>query len=281
MQMHHFSYGALTPILAYLTSYVGCLLGLLATTRWRAVSGAARLGWLAVAAVAIGGDGIWVMHFVAMLGFSVSGAPIEYDVRVTLLSALVAVLAVGAGLVIAGTNPRSLGRLLVGGVLAGGAIAAMHYGGMSGMVMGARITYNLPLLVLSVLIAVVAATLALWFTLVARGRLAPALIALLMAAAVTGMHYTGMAAMRLDGSMPVHFDGDDATAGMFIAPMVVSVSLVMVVVLIVVLFSGSADDWARDAEFERRLDRWRLAEEVGYPAPGVPTPGADVPRRRR
>jgi NO-binding membrane sensor protein with MHYT domain len=277
MQMHHFSYGALTPVLAYLTSYVGCLLGLLATTRWRALRGPARFSWLAVAAVAIGGDGIWVMHFVAMLGFSVTGVPIRYNVPVTLVSAMVAIMAVGAGLVIAGTNPRSLGRLVLGGVLAGGAIAAMHYQGMSGMVMGAKVTYNPPLLVLSVLIAVVAATLALWFTLVARGRLAPALIALLMAAAVTGMHYTGMAAMRLDGSMPVHFTGDDASAGMFIAPLVVSVSLVMVVVLIVVMFAGSAEDWARDAEFERRLDRWRLAEEVGYPS----RPDATAPRPRR
>jgi NO-binding membrane sensor protein with MHYT domain len=276
MQMHHFSYGALTPVLAYLTSYVGCLLGLLATSRWRALRGAARFSWLAVAAVAIGGDGIWVMHFVAMLGFSVTGAPIRYNVPLTLLSALVAILAVGAGLAIAGTDRRGFGRLLTGGVLAGGAVASMHYAGMSGMVMGARVTYNLPLLVLSVLIAVVAATAALWFTMVARGRLAPALIALLMAAAVTGMHYTGMAAMRVDGAMPVQFTTDDASAGMFIAPLVVSVSLVMVVVLIVVLFAGSADDWAKDAEFERRLDRWRLEEEIGragFPAPGVPRPG--------
>lgn len=270
MQMHHFSYGALTPVLAYLTSYIGCLLGLLAATRWRAMTGPARYTWLVVAAVAIGGDGIWVMHFVAMLGFSVTGEPIRYDVRLTLLSALVAILAVGAGLVIAGNNPRGYGRILVGGVLAGGAIASMHYVGMGGMVMGAKISYNLPLLVLSILIAVVAASLALWFSLIVRGRLAPALIALLMAAAVTGMHYCGMAAMRLNGTMPVHFDGDDATAGVFIAPMTVAVSLVMVVVLIVVLFAGSAEDWARDAEFERRLDGWRLDENGLAPRP---TPG--------
>jgi NO-binding membrane sensor protein with MHYT domain len=261
MQMHHFSYGALTPVLAYLTSYVGCLLGLLATSRWRALSGPARFSWLAVAAVAIGGDGIWVMHFVAMLGFTVTGAPIRYNVPLTLLSALVAILAVGAGLAIAGTDPRHLSRLLTGGVLAGGAVASMHYVGMGGMVMGVKIRYNLPLLALSVLIAVVAATAALWFTMVARGRVAPALIALLMAAAVTGMHYTGMAAMRLDGAVPVQLAHDDASAGMFIAPLVVSVSLVMVVVLIVVMFAGSAEDWARDAEFERRLDQWRFEEE--------------------
>ena len=51
--------------------------------------------WLSLAAVAIGGTGIWTMHFVAMLGFSVVGTPIRYDVGLTAASALIAV--VGGG----------------------------------------------------------------------------------------------------------------------------------------------------------------------------------------
>src|SRR5690242_10268911 len=101
-QIDHFSYGVLTPAIAYIMSVIGCLLGLLCARRARGGHGDPwdRLQWLGTAAVAIGGTGIWVMHFVAMLGFSISGAPIRYDVPLTLASAVLAVVVVGAGLVI-------------------------------------------------------------------------------------------------------------------------------------------------------------------------------------
>src|ERR1700758_3412011 len=78
--MSHFSdftYGALNPVLGYLISCVGCFLGLRCTTRARAYQGAARARWLTLAALSIGTTGIWVMHFIAMLGFAIPGEPIR------------------------------------------------------------------------------------------------------------------------------------------------------------------------------------------------------------
>src|SRR5262245_66674196 len=95
-------------------SCVGSALGLLCTARARCVSGAARTRWLIVAAVSIGGTGIWVMHFIAMLGFSVSGSAIRYNVGLTLLSMGIAVVVVGIGLMIVGFGGERLVCVLCG-----------------------------------------------------------------------------------------------------------------------------------------------------------------------
>ena len=97
IHVNNFSSGALNPVLAYLMSCTGCFLGLRCTTRARAYQGAARARWLTMAAVAIGSTGIWVMHFIAMLGFSIPDQSIRYNVPVTILSMVIAVVVVGSG----------------------------------------------------------------------------------------------------------------------------------------------------------------------------------------
>src|SRR5499427_7534248 len=164
MPVHNFSYGLLTPGLAYLMSFVGSFLGLRCTTRARANTGPSRIRWLLVAAISIGATGIWVMHFIAMLGFTVPGETIHYNVPVTLLSMLIAVAFVTIGLLIVGlSQTMSLRSLLLGGVVTGLGVAAMHYSGMAAMRMPARMSYDPQLFGLSIVIAVVAATAALWF----------------------------------------------------------------------------------------------------------------------
>ena len=85
MQMHGYISGPSTPVLAYTMSCVGSALGLSAMSRARATSGFARWRWLALAAVSIGGTGIWVMHFIAMLGYDITGIQITYDLSTTII----------------------------------------------------------------------------------------------------------------------------------------------------------------------------------------------------
>lgn len=73
----HFAYGLLTPVVAYIMSSVGSMLGLLLTSRARLVGAKEGRWWLAGAAIAIGGTGIWTMHFIAMMGFAVPGTTID------------------------------------------------------------------------------------------------------------------------------------------------------------------------------------------------------------
>ncbi|MCI0687849.1 MAG: hypothetical protein L0Y54_11520 [Sporichthyaceae bacterium] len=124
--VHHFTYGPLTPLFAYIMSCVGSALELLCTSRARAVTGAARMRWLLVAAVSIGGTGIWVMHFIAMLGFTVDGSAVRYDVLMTMASMGVAVAIVGVGLCIVGFGGQRASALLTGGVITGIGVACMH-----------------------------------------------------------------------------------------------------------------------------------------------------------
>ncbi|GIJ49496.1 MHYT domain-containing signal sensor [Virgisporangium aliadipatigenens] len=225
-EVHHFTYGWVTPVFAYGLSFLGSMLGLVCTARARvATDNRKRAGLLVLAAWAIGGTGIWVMHFMAMIGFSVSGSEVRYDVPLTVLSFVIAVVMVGVGLFIVGMGKPNALKVLSGGLVAGLSVAAMHYIGMAAMEIDGKIGYDRNLVLGSVAIAVVAATVALWFTLVIRGLGATILAAAVMGVAVCGMHYTGMAAMRLESST-----GFTALHGVsvnwFLAPMVLFVLVV-------------------------------------------------------
>ncbi|MFD2353494.1 MHYT domain-containing protein [Nonomuraea ferruginea] len=115
----HFAHGGLTPVLAYAMSSLGCMLGLLLSSRARLAEGRESAYWLIGAAVAIGGTGIWTMHFIAMMGFSVAGTVIQYDVPLTAASALLAIVVVGATCSWPTTAGSGWLFLLSGGVLAG------------------------------------------------------------------------------------------------------------------------------------------------------------------
>jgi NO-binding membrane sensor protein with MHYT domain len=197
-EVHQFAFGWINPTLAFVMSFLGSLLGLVLATRARESQGAARARWLALAAVAIGGTGIWLMHFMAMIGFDVPSTVVRYDVPLTVLSVVIAVVIVGIGLFIVGMGRPSVLKVLFGGTFTGLGVAGMHYTGMAAMRMGGVMTFDRTTVALSVAIAVVAATVALWFALVIRGASATIGAALLMGAAVCSMHYTGMASIRVE-----------------------------------------------------------------------------------
>jgi NO-binding membrane sensor protein with MHYT domain len=132
-----------------------------------------------------------------MLGFDVPASPVRYSVPMTVLSFFFAVVTVGAGLMIVGHGKRSLPKIMLSGVLTGGGVLAMHYTGMAGLHVSGIMHYNAALVGASALIAVVATTVALWFTVSVRGWGPTSAAAAIMAIAVCGMHYTGMAAMQV------------------------------------------------------------------------------------
>jgi NO-binding membrane sensor protein with MHYT domain len=124
--VHNFSNGILNPALAYSVSCLGAFLGLRCVTRARALDGVRRALWLALAAVAVGATGIWAMHFIAMLGFTIQGQQLMYNVPVAIASMLLAILVVGVGLFIVGHGNGGWPRIASGGVIIGFGVAAMH-----------------------------------------------------------------------------------------------------------------------------------------------------------
>jgi len=196
--VHHFTYGAFNPIAAFLLAYLGSFLGLLATGRAReARTRTRRNRWLIIAAFAIGGGAIWLMHFTAMLGFDVPDSPVRYDPTLTLTSLLICVITVGFGLMVVGHGRRSAFKTVAAGVITGLGVLAMHFTGMEGLRISGTIHYRPTLVAASALIAVTAATVALWFAISVRGWGPIAGASALMGIAVCGMHYTGMAAMSV------------------------------------------------------------------------------------
>jgi NO-binding membrane sensor protein with MHYT domain len=156
--------------------------------------------WLAAAGLVMGG-GIWSMHFVAMLAF-VLPMPMSYDVLLTVVSLVLAIVAASAGFYVISRPGASRGRLVLSGVFMGIAISGMHYTGMAAMRGPVELSYESLWLVLSVIIAIAAATAALWLafrTTEAGQTLAAAIV---MGLAISGMHYTGMrAAVFTDQAM--------------------------------------------------------------------------------
>lgn len=179
-------------ILSILVAIVASYTALDLAGRVRVTAGTARYGWLATAALAMGG-GIWSMHFVAMLAFSMPGMEVSYEAGLTVLSLLVAIGATGIGfLIVAQAKKPPPIVLLASGLVTGLGVAAMHYMGMAAMRMQADLNYDRLWVVISFFIAVGAATVALYLS-GRNSRLAERLIAaLIMGIAVAGMHYAAM-----------------------------------------------------------------------------------------
>ncbi|MFC6010744.1 MHYT domain-containing protein [Nocardia lasii] len=267
LDIYHFSYGWITPVLAYFMSFVGCLLGLQCAARGRN-AGRGRVGWLVSAAVAIGGTGIWVMHFIAMLGFTIDGSQIRYDIPLTLFSAVTAMLFVGIGLFMVNKPQPTLASLVGGGTITGLGVGTMHYTGMYAMKSTADLGYNPWLVAVSMVIAVVASIVALWFTLRVRGLAATIGAAAIMGVAVCGMHYTGMAAMHAHAGHHNAAPPSGAQAMQLLGPLIGLICVVTMFVLIIVSLSEVENT---EALPKMRLNAapWPQAEAGSDPAPRV------------
>ena len=255
IHVNNFAYGALNPALSYVVSCVGCFLGLRCTTRARAYQGAARARWLTLAALSIGTTGIWVMHFIAMLGFAIPGETIRYNVPFTILSMVIAVIVVGIGVFIVGFSRRAgNGPLVLGGTILGLGVASMHYLGMGAVRVDASLSYNYALVAASVIIAVIAGTAALWMALRLDSVLSTFIASLIAGVAVNGMHYTGMAAVQAHAAPGlVVSTADTASATAFLLPLILGLSGVGFIFSAIIALSPTAAEIVEESELMKRI----------------------------
>ncbi|PRX90924.1 MHYT domain-containing protein [Allonocardiopsis opalescens] len=274
--VQHFSHGALTPVLGYAASFVGAFIGLQAAIRARSVTGLLRARWLLLAAVSLGGTGIWVMHFTAMFGFYVGGTNVRYDIALTLASLALAVAAVGAGLWIGCSPAPSPARTAAAALVAGAGLAGMHYLGMAALRMHAEVAYD-PLLVGgSVLLALAGGAAVVWTASRAERPAAVAVGALAAGALVGAMHYTAMFAMDITATtITGHLHG--ASVMDFLLPIAVGLVVLTFVPLAVIVLSPDDEELRTDDAFRTELRRLR-ADGV-QPAAARPA-AADLSHRR-
>jgi NO-binding membrane sensor protein with MHYT domain len=142
------------------------------------------------ASFAIGGS-IWAMHFVAMLAVNLP-IVIQYDILITLISGLVAVLMTAVAFVIILSSPYQLKRIILAGIVMGAGISSMHYLGMSATRGNCTLTYSSGWVFLSVIIGMIASTASLWCAMRLHGIFRRIVAAMIMGVSISGVHYVGM-----------------------------------------------------------------------------------------
>ena len=220
---------------AILASYTALdMAGRIATAQGRAAR-----WWLAGGASAMG-VGIWSMHFIGMLAFSLP-IPLGYDPVITLLSLLIAIASSVFALWLVCQENLPWTRLSLGAILMGLGIASMHYTGMAAMQMIPLIHYIPSLFILSIVIAIVASGAALWIAFhlrrprsrVHRYRAAAGVV---MGIAIVGMHYTGMAAAQFSlGSICGAASGGVSTGWLALLVIIVTMAILAIALIISVL----------------------------------------------
>jgi signal transduction histidine kinase/NO-binding membrane sensor protein with MHYT domain/DNA-binding response OmpR family regulator len=214
-----------------------------------------RYAWIVIGGLCMGA-GIWAMHFTGMIALNLP-CTTSYDLEITVLSMIPGILASMLAVGIVSRDRINRVQLAAGGLLLGAGIGAMHYAGMAAYRLDGIIRYNLWLFLLSIVVAVVLAILALWvkFYLQSarqkwRGR-ALVVSGVVMGFAVSGMHYTAMAAayfIREGDTLIV----DSHLTATFLA------SIVLVVTAAIILLTLVATFIARPAVVSFARSYWQV-----------------------
>ena len=198
------SYSPALVILSVVVATLGAYVAVEIAQRVRVTGGRRRILWSCGGALALG-LGIWSMHFVGMLALDLP-VLVWYDALLTFVSVVAAVGGCAIAFILFNRSRASSWLLAIASIFMGLAIASMHYTGMAGMRVSASITYDPVIVGASIAVAIIVsfAALALTRNLVLTQSeqgawMKKVAASLLMGLAVTGMHYTGMAAAHFNG----------------------------------------------------------------------------------
>jgi len=225
-------------IVAGVVCFLSSLTAIMLFNRARATTGRVRVIWITAAGTATG-CGIWATHFLAMLAYQ-PGVPVAYNITLTTLSLLTAAAITTGGLAVAVSMPRPWGAL-IGGTIIGGGVACMHYLGMFALELAGRVTWDLPLVLASVVLGMALAVAALAVATRWPGSRGLWTSALLLTLAIVSHHFTAMGAV---GVVP---DPARTITALSLSPasLAIAVASVAVAILGISLISALVD---------RRLD---------------------------
>ncbi|WP_328529825.1 hypothetical protein OG984_01045 [Nocardioides sp. NBC_00368] len=240
--------------MSFIISVLGSWVGLTCASRaLRPGAGSSSWLWLFGAAASIGGGAIWSMHFIGMLAFD-SHVAYALDIGTTLISLAVAIIAAMVGMLIA-TAMRGKMGYIVGGLVTGAGVGAMHYTGMYAMDMSAKMAWKPGVVALSIVIALAASALALFFAFNITTRLMRVGAAFIMGVGVCVMHYTGMLALEIHSSPDDKLGHVSGADPVYLAMPIFAISAGMLIVIgFGTMFAGINDDlddpWTPD---QRRM----------------------------
>ena len=187
-------------------------------------NGPSRFYWCVLAAVS-SGAAIWATHFIAMLGYR-PRVEITFDGTLTVVSALIAIVGTGLGLLLAMQRNRSA-AILSGGSLIGISIAAMHYVGMFAYRVDGIVRWEPIYVGASILFAMLACSLMLAYLLRNEDRPRIVVSASILAGGIVALHFTGMAAFVV---IPINGFGSGMISDAFLT-MASAVALVAILIV--------------------------------------------------
>ncbi|KQT53656.1 hypothetical protein ASG43_17610 [Aureimonas sp. Leaf454] len=193
--MHHSLHSPIFVVLSVIVAVFGSWTALDLFRRVADNIGRARIIWLGVAAIVMGVS-IWSMHFVAMLGFD-PGSAVSYDPLLTFVSLVLAIGSTAGAFFFVASDTVRPKQIVLAGIAMGAGICSMHYVGMAAVQTTVSLGYKPGLVVLSLVIAVVASTAALFAARREHSTRMQAIAAFILGLAIVGMHYTAMAALQL------------------------------------------------------------------------------------
>ncbi|MPZ57382.1 MAG: hypothetical protein GEU91_12945 [Rhizobiales bacterium] len=216
-------------LICLLASLVAVSIFHLARASW----GRQRAIWIATAGLATG-CGIWATHFVAMLAYD-PGIAIGFDIALTTISFFAAALITSLGLAIAVYLPYRFSGIIGGGIIGGG-IAAMHYIGMWAVEVPGRVTWDLWLVALSILLGVVLGMAALELARRREDTQAVIFAGILLTLAIVSHHFTAMGAVVIVPD-PIRTVAENALSGRWLALAVASAALSILGMSLVAAFA--------------------------------------------
>ena len=215
----------------------------------RRSSGHMRFAWLVVSATSTG-FGIWATHFIAMLAFS-PGLPSAYNITLTVLSLIAAIVLTGTGLAVAVTANWAAASW-IGGAMVGGGIAAMHYTGMAAFEIQGRLNWDPVLVAASIALGGLVGAVALPVGLRHDRLKSKILGALLLTVAICSHHFTAMGAVSIIPDPTVEFSPSAIPAGW----LAIAVALASFAIILLAL-AGVAIEMRDRRRGELEADRMR------------------------
>lgn len=219
-----------------LLAAVICLLGCITcvVVAGRAMSSERSMVWMPLLSLCAGCTA-WSTHFVAMLAYQTS-VPITYDPVLTVLSLIVGTVVISIGFWVAFRLRHNNALRLVGGVLVGAGVAALHYIGMAGLRFPGSLSYDVELVLASLMATSLfgALTVCILFDQRLKGRwdMAAGTMMLLM---IVSLHFVGMSAAS------VELGFFDETAGISRSFLIAGVSLSSIIVLSIAIVAAIFD----------------------------------------
>ncbi|WP_420750967.1 signaling protein [Rhodococcus sp. O3] len=254
-----FSMGAWVVVLAFATSSIGLLVGLVSARKARfATTDRQGLLWMLLAAACAGGVGTWLALLLAVAGFGVTGSVVRHDLVTIAFSLAVALVSSFVALVVSiGRDGHAPGRLLVGGVLFGAGICVVFLSLMWSVRLQGTFTFDTPFVIATAAVSLVVAFSFLWLVEVADRTLLRICGSVVTGAAVLGVYFLGMASVEVTPDTSIAMPGGIEIFSVLFAVFVVGT---VVITLPIVLTLMDPDRVA--AQLEREVDQW-VAEQGG------------------